>query len=237
MPVKSTGNRAIRLRQFGVGKGRHGGTSLNLNVPASEHLLYNGCYYAGIWGSWWWAMVHQEYDKSLLMVRIGYEKRPETIKRVPRSQLKPGYINRLFGCDIEFLKVNPGGCASGEKEGGRRLGSCRVDLQPRPSTAHSHNVTHTQSRRVQSTTVSPTTVSCCIVRSYRLVVTVSVLAVGWFRCQRLNPRRTPTSTCASHHALTKKTTKATTSQMHQTQALSKIRSCASAHTVISSVSP
>lgn len=52
-------------------------------------------------------------DKQLLLVRIGFEGRSETIKRIPRSQLKPGYINRLFNCDVEFLKVElPSGTAT-----------------------------------------------------------------------------------------------------------------------------
>ncbi len=51
-------------------------------------------------------MTFQEEARQLMMVRIGFEKRPETIRRIPRNQLKPGYINRIFSCDIEFLKVS-----------------------------------------------------------------------------------------------------------------------------------
>jgi hypothetical protein len=44
-------------------------------------------------------------DKQLLLVRIGFEGRPESIRKLPRDQLKPGYINRMFQTDVEFLKV------------------------------------------------------------------------------------------------------------------------------------
>ena len=44
-------------------------------------------------------------DRDLMNVRVGFQGRPSSIRKVPRNRLKPGHINRMFDCDVEFLVV------------------------------------------------------------------------------------------------------------------------------------
>lgn len=44
---------------------------------------------------------------DMTVVRIGKAGDPSTIRKLKRAKLKPGFINRVFDTDVDFLRVGP----------------------------------------------------------------------------------------------------------------------------------
>ena len=42
---------------------------------------------------------------DLMSVRVGFEGKPDSIRKIKRTKLKPGFLNKIFDTDVEYLQV------------------------------------------------------------------------------------------------------------------------------------